>query len=204
MRNFLAVILVLFTASVAHAQSVGDQPAMAIKAGSAALMFDMGGLFTSAPTSFEGIGVGGRYAVVDRLHLRGAVGMDKVTKEMDFEGSDTTYEDQASSFALEGGVDYILVRNANLLVYLGGIFQAGFAVVDPDGQGYDGEDNDVSYSNYTVAALLGANWFFTQNVSLGAEYRFGLQMSTAKDDGDKATDTRLGTGSAAFQLGFWF
>ena len=161
-------------------------------------MFDMGGIFASTPSNFEGIGIGGRLALKDNLHLRGALGIDSSSDEYDPDVG-SSIKDESSWYGLEGGVDLILVQNSNLLVYTGGILQFGISADNPQG-----ENNEVDGTSLTLAGVLGASWFFTQNVSLGAEYRLGVQMTTSETDAAKTTKMHTGTGSAAFLLGFWF
>ncbi len=198
MRIFLASLMVLFMAAEAHAQCCDQQPALDVGKGSGALMFDMGGLFSSAPTNFEGIGVGARYGLANKMLLRAALGIDSSSSETDPEGADTT-ENKTSSFAIEGGVDLILFRRDNVYIYTGGILQVGISSLDPHGK-----DNETDGTSLTLAGVVGANWFFTQNVSAGAEYRLGIMRSTSETKTVKTTDFTFGTGSAAFQLGFWF
>lgn len=198
MRRVIIALLVLFVATEAQAQSGNDQPALSVMKGSAALMFDLGGVFNSTPTNFEGIGIGGRYALDEKLHVRAALGFNSASSEMDPENG-KTQEDKDSDFALEGGIDLVLFRNDNLLIYTGGILQVGMTSDDPEG-----EDNETDGTAFTLAGVAGVNWFFTQNVSLGAEYRLGIQRATTETVAAKTTEFVLGTGSAAFLLGFWF
>ncbi len=199
MRRVMLALLLLFVATEAQANPADDQPAMAVMKGSAALMFDMGGIFASTPTNFEGIGIGGRYALAQRLHIRAALGFDNSSSEVDPDGGGGNIENKTSNFAIEGGIDYVLFRTDNLLIYTGGILQFGMMSIDPDG-----EDNETDGTSFTLAGIAGVNWFFTQNVSLGAEYRLGIQRATSETVAAKTTNFVLGTGSAAFLLGFWF
>jgi len=60
--------------------------------------------------------------------------------------------------------------------------------------------------------VLGATYFFTKGVSLGAEYRLGLLYDSETNEdssGDKTVTedevtTDIGVGSVGFILGFWF
>ncbi len=197
MRYCLTILTVLMIASPAWAAEY-DQPATDIHMGSAALMFDMGGIFNSTPANFEGIGIGGRFALKENVHIRGAVGIDNSSDEYDPENGNTS-NDESSWYGVEGGLDYILVTNSNLMIYTGGIVQLGTSSDDPEG-----ENNETDGTSLTLAGVLGATWFFTQNVSLGAEYRLGIERVSTETDAGKGTKTKLGTGSAAFHVGFWF
>jgi len=191
------MVLVLTMAFSANAKDK-NAPAMDIEAGAQAVMFNMGGIFSSAPSSFDGIGVGVRYAARDRVHVRAALGIDNKTETSDPKEG-TKSENKTSAYGLEGGLDYILARNENLLLYIGGILQFGLSSTDPEG------DAESDGTFVALAGTLGATWFFTQNVSLGAEYRLGFESDSEEDqDGNKSSTTRIGTGSAAFLLGFWF
>lgn len=202
MRRLITTLTVLgltLTAAPSMAQEL-EAPALDAMDRKVALMFDLDGLLM-APSNFEQIGIGLRYALSDALHLRGAVGLDSRSTEVDPENGDNQ-TDESNVFALEGGVDFVLRRNENLVLYVGGLLQVGTFMNDPDG-----EDNKEETTSFTLAAVAGANWFFTRNVSLGAEYRFGVERSVLEKDradSETTTDVRIGTGSAAFLLGFWF
>lgn len=203
MRSIVVVATVVALASVVSptwAQSNMEAPALDAMDRKVALMFDLDGIL-SAPTSFEQIGVGLRYSLSDVMYLRAAMGLDNRTTEVDPENGDNS-TDESSAFAMEAGLDFVLRRNENLVLYVGGLLQFGLTTDDPDGP-----DNKLEGSTFTVAAVAGANWFFTRNVSLGAEYRFGIERSASELDANDSvttTDLRVGTGSAAFLLGFWF
>jgi len=199
MRGAVALLVVLLTATAAFAAEDGAGPAQDVHRGDLAVMFDMGGVFSATPSAFEGIGIGGVYALQELLHLRAAVGIDNSSTKVDL-GSGSSSEDKASTYAIEAGVNYLLMRNENLILYTGGILQYGMGSSEPEG-----ENNDTDTSMLTIAGLLGVTWFFTDNVSLGAEYRLGFQTASSEPEaGGEATTTRIGTGSAAFLMGFWF
>lgn len=204
MRKTLLVIVafaVFVLSSTVSAQNK-DGPAMHIESGRKALMFSMANLLTSTPSFFDGVGVGGIYALRDRIHIRAALGLSKTTSTYDPKQGDEA-ENKTTMLAIEAGFNYILWRNQNLLVYVGSIVQYASGTDDPHGPG-----NKIDTSFVAIAGLTGVAWFFTENVILGTEYRLGFQASLEGKGYATQTDIIIGTGigarTAAFLLGFWF
>jgi len=193
-----ALSLVLMV-SPAWAHNTGENgPAIDAENATFAMMFNLAGIM-AAPTDFDEVGIGARYAISKKLHLRAAFGLDNLSTEVDPEGGTST-TDASSEFILEAGLDVVLRRTENLVLYTGGLFSWGLSAEDPDG-----DDNNEEGNAFEIAALAGVSWFFTQNVSLGAEYRLGIEHnSTETDTGVKTTDLQVGTNAVALHLGFWF
>ena len=172
-------------------------------AGKGALLFNYGGLFNSTPGAFDDIGIGGRYFLDRSLAIRAAVGMGLSTEafENDSDNGNDDVENNQSLFSLEGGVEYVLARTKTAYLYTGGIIQLSTFEDDPEGR-----NNNTDRTGLAVAALLGANYFVAESLSIGAEYRLGVSYaSTERQDNDvTATTTTIGTGTVGFHLGFWF
>ncbi|MBU0553669.1 porin family protein [Myxococcota bacterium] len=199
--RYIAILLSLSAFSLAHAQeaeSGADNYTKAIRAGRGALVFSMGGLMTSTPGNMDGIGAGGRYMLSPDMALRVGFGLQNTTHAVDPDQGDKT-EDKAGVWAVEAGVEFILRKKRNMMFYAGGIAQIGGQTNEPDG-----ENNDDETSGYTIAGIAGVNWFFVENLSLGAEYRLGLTSQTYKDNDREITDDVYGVGSASFLVSFWF
>ena len=122
-----------------------------------------------------------------------------------------TTETSSTNFALEGGFEYILKENRHVQLYIGGMLQFGTKSTEtpaPDG----GEGSaEVDGKTIAIAGLVGVNWFFVSNVSLGAEYRLGyVQETEERGDRDSGitrrenTKSNFGVGSVGLILSFWF
>ena len=172
----------------------------------AALMFNMGGLFTSSPTALDGVGVGGRWSLDENMALRGAVGLNLTTVTTDTKngGFSSDSEDKSDAYAIEGGVEVVLAKAKSAYLYTGGLLQLGYGSADPDG-----DDNDSSQTALTLAGILGAGYFIMDGLTLGAEYRLGISSVTQTQERGANSETEqstlvIGVGSVGFHLGFRF
>lgn len=192
LRLIAAAAVIAGFAAPAAAQSIRT-------GGTGALTFNLGGLFSTSPSAFDGIGVGGRYFLNEGLAVRGALGISNETVENENPGG--KQEDSNSLYALEGGAEIVLARGKSAYLYTGGILQVSSGEDDPEGT-----DNNTSRTGLALAGLLGATYFVADSLSIGAEYRLGLAYTSAEsEDGDvTSTTTSFGTGSFGFHLGFWF
>lgn len=191
-----------------------------IKGRDTALLFALGSL-VSGPSVFDGIGIGARMRISPALVGRVGVGLSIVsaTDKVDAPtgSSDEPSEDKSSatSFNVEGGLEYALVNIAALNVYTGGVVQLG--IDKQTSEDVSAKLNSTtSGASITAAGLLGASWFPVPAVSLGAEYRFGLTYSSQTAEsastapGGKSAptrttaSTRVGVGSVGFILAFWW
>lgn len=198
MRTFLAAALML-AASSAAAQNVR-------LADRTALMFNLGGIFSSTPTALDGVGVGGRYFLNESMAVRAGLGLSLASEKSETSQSGFSQDsnDSSNTIAIEGAVEFVLMRAKAAYLYTGGLLQLGYNSTDPDG----GNNNTDGFST-TLAGLLGANYFLMEGLSVGAEYRLGLNYTSAHQDrGPDAdadqTSTVLGVGTVGFHLGFWF
>ena len=171
-------------------------------AGAGALVFSLTNLI-STPSAMDGVGIGGVYFLNQKLAIRAGLGFLKTSSEDDPAGANNTKEENSMGVGLEGGVEYVLFSNKSVNIWGGGLLQIG----------YDSKDQkdvqEESTTSFALAGALGADWFFADHMSLGAEYRLGVQSvgtETKPEGQDKATKSELniGVGSAAMRLGFWF
>lgn len=170
--------------------------------GNGALLFQLGGLFNSTPSSLDGVGVGGRYFLGEDMALRAAFGFSSSTNERKNGGNKT--EDTSTDFALEGGLEMALMKRGPVYLYAGGIAQFLTGSSEPDGGA------EESRTQFTVAGVVGGTYFFDEAMSVGAEYRLGIASESTETEppggGAKSESSqfRIGTGSVGFHLGFWF
>lgn len=186
-----------FAAEGAAAES--DNPT---GAGAGALVFSLTNLI-STPSAMDGVGIGGVYFLNQKLAIRAGLGFLKTSSENDPAGANNTKEENSMGVGLEGGVEYVLFSNKSVNIWGGGLLQIGYNSND------EKDVQEESTTSFALAGALGADWFFADHMSLGAEYRLGVQSvskETKPEGQDKATESALniGVGSAAMRLGFWF
>jgi hypothetical protein len=191
----------LLSGGAAAAQNKTPKPLT--DAGNGALMFQLGGIFASTPSILDGVGVGGRYFISDGTAIRAAVGLVHSSVETDPEGGGGNTDDSSTDFAIEGGLELPLFQRGPVYLYWGGIAQILVGSTDTESN-----DQESSTKSIGVAGMVGANWFFDDSMSLGAEYRLGFSykaQTVERPAGDVDVNTlTLGTGAVAFHLGFWF
>jgi len=195
------ISIATFLAATASAAQAEDAEQRAKDTGGA-LLFQVGGI-TGTPGAMDGIGVGGLYFVAPRMALRGALGLLNSSQERDPGGDAPKSEQSSFNVSLEGGLEYLVVHGRTVNIWAGGLLQVGKGTDEVK------DVNETDTLTFALAGALGADWFFAESVSLGAEYRLGLQ-SVSKEDkpegGTKSTTstTVIGVGSAGLRLGFWW
>lgn len=168
-------------------------------ANTGALTFNLGGLFNSTPSAFDGVGIGGRYFLNEGLAIRAAIGITTGTSE--FENDAGKVENKSSLYALEGGAEFVLARGKSAYLYTGGILQVASGETDPEGS-----NNNTTTTGLALAGLIGATYFVADSLSVGAEYRLGIAYDSTEEEGsdETTTNTVIGVGTVGFHLGFWF
>lgn len=198
----LTIAAGLLSAAPAFAEDAAAGKDNPTGAGAGALVFSLTNLI-STPSAMDGVGIGGVYFINQKLAIRAGLGFLKTSSEDDPAGANNTKEENSMGVGLEGGVEYVLFSNKSVNIWGGGLLQIG----------YDSKDQkdvqEESTTSFALAGALGADWFFADHMSLGAEYRLGVQSvgtETKPEGQDKATKSELniGVGSAAMRLGFWF
>jgi hypothetical protein len=173
------------------------------KQGDGALMFTLGGLFTSTPSLIDGVGVGGRYFTSESMALRAALGFSHGSVET--ETGNNSQTDSNTNFAIEGGVEFPIFKKGPVYIYAGGVAQVLVGSTDKESN-----NTETSTTGFAVAGAAGANYFFDDSMSIGAEYRLGVANTSTeskpKGGGTKTTtsDFEIGTGAVGFHLAFWF
>ncbi len=217
MKRLVAVLLVL--ALVCGPALAGDTAKPITKAGSKALMFDLGGLANLSAGNYEG-GLGFKYYISNGFAARIALGFNL--------GSETTKnpstvtplpanqlsESKLStmSFTIAPGIQYNLVTTNAVVAYVGG--QVSFTSSSQERTGNNaglgvGFTQDHSFTTsstiFGAAAFVGVEWFAWDNISLAGEYRFGFSTSSGKSESkspnasvsqDAPSTTSFGIGSA--------
>jgi opacity protein-like surface antigen len=84
-----------------------------------------------------------------------------------------------TSETIEAGVNYTYTQGGTVLNHTGSA----------------SSKTEISHTNFGGGLLLGAEWFLNENISLGAEYQFGLGMTSEGKDQTTATGS-VTTGGA--------
>jgi hypothetical protein len=171
--------------------------------GAGALQFNLDGI-AATPGVASGVGIGAIYFVGENLALRGRLGLSVGSKAIDYGSGRPDDEESATALGLEGGVEYVLVKAGNLNIWTGGTI--GFGT----GNREAADKTETAEFRLRLMGLLGADWFFSENVSLGAEYNLGVSNSSLEVNPmngptkDVTTETIFGVASGGLRLGFWW
>lgn len=227
MRTMLVVVLVL-------AMSVGtavaaDNAKPISRAGSTALMFDLGGLAALAAGNYQSLGLGAKYYIANGFAVRVGLGFGSTstTTKNPADPLPTTQlgESKFSSttFSIAPGIQYNLAQSNAVVAYVGA--QISFTTGSQERTGNANNFNvgfskDHKYTESTStfggAAFVGVEWFAWDNISFAGEYRFNFSSTSGKatsknattsTDVDAPSTTALGIGSgnaAALTLSVFF
>jgi opacity protein-like surface antigen len=124
-----------------------------------------------------------------------------------------TFDDTKASttgFGLDLGIEKSILSKGAVNVHVGGV--AGFSMNSysrDSAESYTWANNGTpvagvsekitwkqkqSTTAFSVAGLLGAEWFITDNISLGGEYQFGLGIGSTGKDETAYNDSRVNAG----------
>ena len=161
-----------------------------------ALLFQLEGI-TGAPSAVDGFGLGGRYRINPKLLLRGGLALS--TSNTEVKTGENTADVSRSHFGFEAGVEFILKQNRHIQLYVGPLLRVDTMseeLGEPEGEKSEG-------MGILFAGALGANWFFTPHVSLGAEYRVGYASRTTETGETEETTSNIGVTSVGLILSLW-
>lgn len=145
-------------------------------------------------------GIGGKYYAAENIAVRAAVTFARQTTSQAQSGSIAEFTETSTSIGVEGGVE-VHLHNKRLSPYFGGLIgysTGSFARM----QG--GNEVSASRAGFGVAAVLGAEFFIFEQISLAAEYRAVYQRVTSSNilsNGtrtDAPEETRIGLFSQGF------
>ena len=215
MKRLVAVLLVLALAGGSVLAAETAKPIT--KAGSKALMFDLGGLANLSAGNYEG-GLGLKYYISNGFAVRLGLGFG-MTSETTKNPATTVPANQLSesklsgmSFSIAPGIQYNLVTTNAVVAYAGA--QVSFTSSNQERTGNNagmgvgftqGSSYKTSSSIFGAAAFIGVEWFAWENISLAGEYRFGFSSSSGKTESsstsasasqDAPSSTSFGIGSA--------
>lgn len=173
-RLFLFIISIFLVVSLLIPNTSISQT----KQGKIAVLFTFNGLSYIGTTPFNG-GVGLKYYLLDDIALRGSLGGSYISNE----NENTKYTNLNLSAAVL--LDILGTENTN--AYLGGEIL------------YDHQEPIVN-NIYSIAGIVGGEFFPWKNVSLSTEYKILIN----RDNLNKLTNVTLGKNIANFTLAIYF
>lgn len=188
MRRLIILLSVLTLLAFSNAQS---QTMDSTSGGSKALLFDFAGLSNLGANAYNG-GIGGKYFFSDQTALRAMLlfGLDNRT----FAGA----KNDDIQFGLSAGLECHLPISTHASPYVGGILTA--KTEDTKMTGATSTSTSVG-----VAGIAGVEYFFNKNISLAAEYQFGLTATnTTQSPGSTQQELEIGFQTANLTLGVYF
>lgn len=237
-ENFKEVIIMLFSykklivalvfiagfATASFAQDEAKMPHPDTKAGSAAWMFEIGGLgpfgmdalyiasfdVTSivdapvTPGSFIVLGAGGKYYFSDDLALKAILGFSTSSTGDPDPAKDPNGKTTLTMYGIVAGIEVHTHAVYSTSPYVGA--QISFA-------GLSGKttvtgqtsENSGSGSAFGIGAVAGFDWYVTNGIAIGGEYMLGFSKSSlSSTSGGTTTDlpshTNIGISSASAHL----
>jgi opacity protein-like surface antigen len=197
MKKILALVLIL-TVALGVAQA-GDNAKPITKAGSTALMFDLGGLANLSAGAYQG-GFGAKYYLANGFAVRVSLGFSSssTTTKNPTTPTPTTQLGESkytsTSFTVAPGIQYNVATSNAVVGYVGAqvAFTTGSQERTGNANGFGvgfTKDNSYNESNtsFGVAAFVGVEWFAWDNISLAGEYRAGFNTTSGKAESKNAT-----------------
>jgi opacity protein-like surface antigen len=141
-------------------------------------------------------GIAMKFYLADNIALRAGLGFNTTTEETPVSGDTTGKTNSVSrmAFGVAPAIEVHLVQAGPISFYTGG--GLSFATASSS-SGEDSLEVSASQTGIGVNAIVGAEFFPWNNISLGAEYQVGAQInSTSSESNNKSTD-----GPSSTQIG---
>jgi opacity protein-like surface antigen len=122
-------------------------------------------------------GVGGKYYTAENVAVRAALTFARETASQPQSGGVAEFSETLSSIGVEGGVE-VHLHNKRLSPYFGGQFGYSWGAFTRK-QG--NSEASANRAGIGIAAILGAEFFLFEQVSLAAEYRAVYQRTSASN-----------------------
>lgn len=207
--NFFRAIACAAVLSIPAYALAADEVTPANGVGSKALLFTFGGLSTMSAGSFNG-GIGGRYYLTDPIALRAGLQFALANQSLPATTGDEGSQ-SGSRFGLLAGAEYHFTKN-RLSPYAGGALSfstASTQLKNPStvtGTAPTQVKTQTTIKNssagetiggaafaggttFGINGLLGAEYFITKDISLGAEYQLAYLMTSRSDQVSTTTIT---------------
>lgn len=207
-KMFFVTLALCLLPLAAHAQEAsGDTP---LSAGTMSAIFSFGSydstmalthgaFFSGAPNENldpnliqSQYGLGGRYYLNSQLAIRGTLLFG--TTSRDVEGHEESY----TRFGLAGGAQYHFITSGKASLYGGGMLAIYSGSYSEDGA------DDLDITGFGVYGILGAEYYISKNLSLGAEYTLGITKVSAEQGPVDSDYLDFSIQMFSFNLGFHF
>ncbi|HUI31327.1 MAG TPA: OmpW family outer membrane protein [Candidatus Acidoferrales bacterium] len=205
MRKIFLLLTALTILGVSNAQS---QTANVPSAGNKAILFNFTGLGTISLTNYVAqYGIGMKYFMSDAMALRGMLlfgYQDQITN------GTPGFKDATlitTNLGLGGALEYHLPVSSKVSPYLGvgAFFMTGITTSTPSVPvGATATSNKSTSTTVGAAGLLGVEYFFNQNISLGAEYQLGLAINNNTPNPPGPEVISIGIQTFGLTLGVYF
>lgn len=197
MKKILTLVLVL--AMAAGFAQAGDNAKPVQKAGSMALMFDLGGLANLAAGAYQG-GVGAKFYIANGFAARLSLGAGMSSTTTKYPGTTvpanalSESKETNTTFSIAPGIQYNLATSNAVVGYVGAQVSLSTSSRERTGNasGFGAgftKDNSYneSHTSFGVAGFIGVEWFAWDNIAFSGEYRIGLATSSGKSESKTAT-----------------
>lgn len=191
----LATLVVVAALAVAG-MSAQDANRCRTKSGDMSMLFTLNGLQNIGAGDYNG-GVGLGFYLMDGIQLRLGIGYSSNSQTVGTGASEVVNDSSTLSFA--PAIRLNLFKSSTVVGYTG--LQVSYGMVSTSETQGGNDAGSASGSTIGVGALLGAEWFPWENVSLGLEYGlgFGSTSTSSKDSAGNETD---GPTNTAINFGF--
>ncbi len=196
MRSKLVLVSLLFAIAAVPTKA---QSLNVAKHGDKAVLFSFQGLSTLDLGQYQG-GFGAKYFVSDGVAMRGMLlfGLDNTTTAASGLSPETTQN--TLSVGIDGGLEYHMPLASSISPYVGGtvMFENGKTTYNPGA-------NTSGSTIFGAGAIGGIEYFFNQNISLSAEYQFGVsdEIRTASGSPNQS-ELKVGFQTAGLTLAAYF
>jgi hypothetical protein len=187
----LGLGFILAAASTTRAQEEKDVIPPITRQGSAAMIFELGGLGTfnlGGPSigPFVSSAVGMKYFISDGMALFVLAGLNTSSGSANVPDS-ISAKQSSTTFGIAAGVQAHFRPLYSTSPYVGG--QVSFSSTSTDNGDTGSFVHKTSSSQFGVAALAGFDWFFTHGLCLGGEMSLGFtSTSTSSTSASKTTN----------------
>ncbi len=191
----LATLVVVAALAVAG-MSAQDANRCRTKSGDMSMLFTLNGLQNLGAGNYNG-GVGLGFYIIDGIQLRLGLGLGSTTETTGT--GDQEEIDGTSMFTIAPAIRLNLLKSSTVVGYTG--LQVSYGMSGTSNKVGGKEVASSSGSTIGVGALLGAEWFPWENVSLGLEYGLGFSTTSTSTKDQSGTETD-GPSNSALNLGF--
>ena len=188
--------LILSVALLSAATEVNAHTLDVAQQGDKAVLFNFVGLSALNLNAYQG-GIGGKYFISNGMALRGMLlfGLDNKTTT-----GTPQFTDNSLSIGIAAGLEYHLPLASQVSPYLGGqiSFLNSAETTNPGA-------NKTSSTTFGLGAIGGIEYFFNNNLSLSAEYQFGVTSTQSSASGaPDRSELKLGFQTAGLTLAAYF